>query len=300
MNGSPVVDDTQSRPVKQLYPERRAASWTAPVLWRFRSIHCPPRIQRIVGVPHLCGFLLCLSLVFTPAARAATPIAQFDQANRLYEQGKFSDAAAGYQQLIAAGHTSATLYYNLGNAWFKAGQLGRSVAAYRHAQQLSPRDPNILFNLDFARRQVAGSSAPAPNLWQRLLGRLTLDEWAVLAAIAFWLCFVLLILRESKPSWRRPLRNYTIAAASLATLAIAMLAIAVYQSGAVREAVVVTQDAVVRYGPLEDSRVHFQLRNGAEVEIVGRKQNGSTEAWLQVRDGSNRIGWLKRDQVVTL
>jgi len=46
--------------------------------------------------------------------------------------------------------------------------------------------------------------------------------------------------------------------------------------------------------------VHFQLRNGAEVEIVGRKENGSAEAWLQVRDGSNRIGWLKRDQVVIL
>jgi tetratricopeptide (TPR) repeat protein len=239
-------------------------------------------------------------VVFAFSAHAATPIAQFDQANRLYEQGKFADAAAGYQQLIAAGHTSSTVYYNLGNAWFKAGQLGRSVAAYRHAQQLSPRDPNVLFNLDFARRQVAGSTAPAPGLWQRLPGRLTLNEWAVFAAVAFWFCFALLVLREWKPAWRRPLRSYTIAAASLATLVIAMLAIAVYQSGAVREAVVVAQDAVVRYGPLEDSRVHFQLRGGAEVEIVGRKQNGSAEAWLQVRDGSNRIGWLKRDQVVIL
>jgi tetratricopeptide (TPR) repeat protein len=250
--------------------------------------------------PRLRGFLVHVSLVLTLTASAATPLAQFDQANRLYEQGKFADAAAGYQQLIAAGHSSATVYYNLGNAWFKAGQLGRSVAAYRRAQQLSPRDPNILFNLDFARRQVAGSNAPAPNLWERLLGRLTLNEWAVLAALVFWLCFALLVLREWKPAWRRPLRSYTIAAASLAALVIAMLAMAVYQSRAVREAVVVAQDAVVRYGPLEDSRVHFQLRNGAEVEIVGRKQNGSAEAWLQVRDGSNRIGWLKRDQVVVL
>jgi len=245
-------------------------------------------------------FFVALLLFFPFPSHAATPIAQFDQANRLYEQGKFADAATSYQQLIAAGHTSATVYYNLGNAWFKAGQLGRSVAAYRRAQELSPRDPNIRFNLDFARRQVAGSNAPAPGVWQRVLGQLTLNEWTVLAAIAFWLSFALLILREWKPAWRRNLRSYTIAAASLATLVIAMLAIAVYQSGAVREAVVVTQEAVVRYGPLEDSRVHFQLRNGAEVEIVGRKENGSTDAWLQVRDGSNRIGWLKRDQVMVL
>jgi tetratricopeptide (TPR) repeat protein len=270
-----------------------------------RAVPSAPQMTTIAVAKQILGALgtalpTLLLLLLTLTAHAATPIAQFDQANRLYEQGKFADAATGYQQLIAAGHTSATVYYNLGNAWFKAGQLGRSVAAYRRAQELSPRDPNIRFNLDFARRQVAGGNALAPNLWQRLPGRLTLNEWAVLAAIPFWICFALLILREWKPAWRRPLRSYTIVAASLATLVIAMLAIAVYQSGAIREAVVVTQEAVVRYGPLEDSRVQFQLRNGAEVEIVGRKENGPAGAWLQVRDGSNRIGWLKRDQVVIL
>lgn len=244
--------------------------------------------------------LLSVLLLVSLSAQAATPIAQFDQANRLYEQGKFADAAAGYQQLIASGHTSANVYYNLGNAWFKAGQLGRAVAAYRRAQELAPRDPNIRFNLDFARKQVTGSNTPVPSLWQRALNRLTINEWAVLAAIAFWLYFALLILREWKAAWRRALRNYAIAAGSFATLLIALLTAAVYQNTSVREAVIVAQQAVVRYGPLEDSRVHFQLRNGAEVEIVGRKESGPADAWLQVRDGANRIGWLKRDQVVIL
>jgi len=245
-------------------------------------------------------WLIALFLFTFSTAPAATPIAQFDQANRLYEQGKFADAANGYQQLIALGHTSATIYYNLGNAWFKAGQLGRAVAAYRRAQELAPRDPNIRFNLDFARKQVSGSNAPAPNVWQRALGRFTINEWAALEAVAFWLCFVMLILREWKPTWRRALRNYIIAAGSIAALFIAVLAVTLYQSTNVREAVIVTQQAVVRFGPVEDSRVHFQLRNGAEVQIVGRKESGPVEAWLQVRDGSNRIGWLKRDQVVIL
>ena len=238
--------------------------------------------------------------LFLSLSPAATPVAQFDQANRLYEQGKFADAATGYQQLIALGHTSATVYYNLGNAWFKAGHLGRAVAAYRRAQELAPRDPNIRFNLDFARQQVTGSNAPAPRLWERALRGLTLNEWSALAAVAFWLCFALLILREWKPAWRRPLRSYAIAAGSLAILFIALLGIATYQGANASEAVIVTQQAVVRFGPLEDSRVQFQLRNGAEVEIVGRKENGPADAWLQVRDGANRIGWLKRDQVVVL
>jgi hypothetical protein len=254
----------------------------------------------IAGRSRSTSLLLSLLLLFTIAAHAATPIAVFDQANRLYEQGKFTDAAAAYQQLIASGHSSPTLYYNLGNARFKAGQLGRAVAAYRRAEQLSPRDPNIRFNLDFARKQVTGSNTPAPNLWQRALSRLTLNEWALLATAAFWICFALLILCELKPAWRRPLHTYTIAAGSLASLFIALFCLALYQTAHSNEAVVVTQQAVVRYGPLEDSRVHFQLRDGAEVQVLARKQNGAAESWLQVRDGSRRVGWLKSDQVVVL
>ena len=246
------------------------------------------------------SLLLSLLLILAVASRAATPIAGFDQANRLYEQGKFADAAAAYQQLIASGHTSPTLYYNLGNAWFKAGQLGRAVAAYRRAQQLSPRDPNIRFNLDFARKQVTGSNTPAPNLWRRALGQLTLNEWALLATAAFWICFVLLILRELKPVWRRPLRSYTIAAGSVTSVFIVLFCVALYQTERSNEAVVVTQQAVVRYGPLEDSQVSFQLRDGAEVQVLARKQNGAEEFWLQVRDGSRRVGWVKSDQVVFL
>lgn len=242
----------------------------------------------------------CLIAFLAFGARASDPIAVFDQANRLYEQGNWSDAAAAYQQLVAAGQTSATVYYNLGNAWFKAGQLGRAVAAYRRAQQLAPRDPNIRFNLNFARKQVTGSDAPEAAAWQRSLRRLTVNEWAIAAAVAVWIFFLLLILREWKESWRRPLRPWSITAGSLAALLIALLGIAIHQHTRVDEAVIVAQEAVVRFGPLEDSRVHFQLRNGAEVEILGRKESSSAESWLQVRDGSRRVGWLKRDQVVIL
>jgi len=74
----------------------------------------------------------------------------------------------------------------------------------------------------------------------------------VLAAVVFWISFALLILREWKPQWRRALRHYSIAASSATTLLIALLAIAVYQHTRASDAVVVTQQAIVRYGPLED------------------------------------------------
>src|SRR5437867_3328477 len=115
------------------------------------------------GVVSLLVFLFGVFL--GASACAADAIAIFDQANRMYEQGKFAEAAAAYQQVISLGHTSSTIYYNLGNAWFKAGQIGRSIVAYRRAEDLAPRDPNIRFNLNFARKQVSGSNARIWTPW---------------------------------------------------------------------------------------------------------------------------------------
>jgi tetratricopeptide (TPR) repeat protein len=279
-------------------PEGRAPSSANLFSFLFETIRGATELAPPKSRLTLPATLALLFLTF--CLHAASPIVLFDQGNRLYEQGRFTDAAAAYQQLVASGQTSATVYYNLGNAWFKAGQLGRAVAAYRRAQELAPRDPNIRFNLNFARRQVTGSDAPEPPAFVGALRRLTVNEWTLLATGAAWICFLLLILREWRENWRRSLRNYSIAAGSVAALLIAVLVAAIYESARVREAVIVTQEAVVRFGPLEDSRVNFQLRNGAEVEVLGRKDSGPAESWLQVRDGSRRVGWLKRDQVVIL
>lgn len=239
-------------------------------------------------------------LLFAASTHAADPIAIFDQANRLYEQGKFSEAATVYQQLVSTGQRSATVYYNLGNAWFKAGQLGRAVAAYRRAQELAPRDPNVRFNLNFARKQVTGSDAPAGEAWKRWFGRLTVNEWTVVATVLFWVWFLLLIIRELRPSLRPSLRAATTIAAVAALASMVSVGFVAYYSGARHEAVVIVPQTVVRLGPLEDSRVHYQLRDGSEIVVLDEKRFTPNESWLQVRDGSRRVGWLKRDQVALL
>ena len=96
--------------------------------------------------------VLLAALLFTSAGLAADVSSNFDAANKLYEEGKFSDAAAAYEQMIQSGTASSAIYFNLGNAFFKSGQLGRAVAAYRDARTIAPHDPDVRANLDFAPR----------------------------------------------------------------------------------------------------------------------------------------------------
>ena len=253
--------------------------------------------------PGRLGFILVCLLSFAAfgiGGQAEEVTVTFDKANKLYEQSRFPEAAGAYQELIRSGLASPTLYFNLGNAFFKSGQTGRGIAAYRQAQRLAPRDPSIVFNLQFARKKVDGLDVDSTPAWQSWLAKLTLDEWTLLATGGFWLWFLLLALREYRTDLRKALQGYTLSAGVAALFLGCCLAMAVRDRDGTGSAVVTVQDAVVRYGPLEESPVHFQLRDGSEVAVLDEKKapdGGTKESWLQVRDSAQRVGWLKRGQV---
>ncbi len=240
------------------------------------------------------GVLLALLVLALAPARSYAELSAsaFDAANKLYEEGKFAEAAAAYGKLTRSGQTSAALCFNLGNAFFKSGQVGRAIAAYRQAEQLTPRDPDLRANLQFARNQIQGPTL-SPGRWQRWLGRLTLNEWSLLAAAVVWLWLLLLALLQWRPALKLALRSYVISLAILAALLCLCVVAALNQTRFTRTAIVVTRDAVVRYGPLAESPTAFTVHDGAELRVLDQK-----DEWLQVNAGSRRTGWLRRDQTL--
>jgi tetratricopeptide (TPR) repeat protein len=246
-----------------------------------------------LGFGKAAALLAAVVIVLLPAqSPAAVTATAFDSANKLYEEGKFAEAASAYETIAKSGQTSAALYFNLGNAFFKSGQIGRSIAAYRQAEQLTPRDPDLRANLQFARNQTP-SPALVPTRWQRWLGRLTLNEWTLLASGAVWLWLLLLAVLQWRPALRPILRAYVLTLAVLAGLFCACAAATLRATRFTRTAIVITGEAVVRYGPLAESPLAFTVHDGAELCILDQK-----DEWLQVNAGPRRTGWLRRDQVV--
>jgi len=250
-----------------------------------------PRCRR--DAPVRWRALFVAALVFCAASAVAqNGNASFDAANKLYEQGKYAEAAAAYEKLVQESQSSAAVYFNLGNAFFKAGQFGRALAAYHSAEQLAPRDPDVRANLQFARNQVQGPTL-AFSRWQQWLGRLTLNEWSLLAAGVVWLWLLTLAALQGWPELRRTLRGFLIGL-GIASLALcACLGAAVVQNRVLRTAMVIARDAVVRHGPLEESQSAFTVHDGAELRVLDQKDD-----WLQVSTGPNRIGWLRADKVL--
>ncbi len=248
------------------------------------------------GAISTCRLLLTLGLLVVsllPECTRAAPSADaFDAANRLYEEGKFAEAVSAYEKLAQSGQVSAALYFNLGNAYFKSGQIGRAIAAYRTAQLITPRDPDLRANLQFARNQTPGPTL-APGRWQRWVSRLTLNEWTLLAAAAVWVWLLLLATLQWRPALRPALRGYVLSLAALAVVLCACVAASLGDSRFIRTAIVVAPEATVRYTPLPESATAFTVHDGAELRVLDRK-----EEWLQVSAGPRRIGWIRRDQTL--
>jgi len=226
------------------------------------------------------------------ALKADTTPAAFEAANRLYFEGKFSEAATTYGILEQSGQRSAALYFNWGNALFKSVQIGRAIAAYRKAEALAPRDPDIRANLQFARAQRQGPTLSFKKS-QQWLRKLSLNEWAMLAAAAVWIFFGTLTFLQWRPAPEHNAKGLLLTLGATALLLSGCAAADLYQSRSERLAIVVTNDAVVRKGPLEQSENAFTVHDGAELAVLDTKDD-----WLQVEVDAGRNGWLKRDQVV--
>jgi tetratricopeptide (TPR) repeat protein len=79
--------------------------------------------------------------------RQANSTKDSEQAERLYEK-----AILTFEKIIDEGQIkNAKLYYNLGNAYFLKGDIGKAILNYRRAEKLDGSDTNIQKNLTFAR-----------------------------------------------------------------------------------------------------------------------------------------------------
>jgi tetratricopeptide (TPR) repeat protein len=253
----------------------RGASWSAAALRRF-------------------GILLLLTLLSGAEIFAADVAADFSAANELYARGKFADAAAAYEKILQTSGQSASLLFNCGNAEFKAGHLGKAIAAYRQAELLAPRDADIRANLAFVRNQVQGASLHESR-WQNWTGSLTLNEGTVLTAGFFWVIFGLLAVRQIKPALVPRLRGVTRLTVVLTLFSGTVLALQAASHFTASVAVVTGAEATARSGPFDDAQSVFTAHDGAELRVLDRHND-----WVQAADGSGKTGWLSRKQVAVL
>ena len=128
------------------------------------------------------------------------PADTLEKANTHYLAGEYVEAVEGYSSLIEVGHATGDLYYNLGNALYRKGDMAQALLAWKRAQWLSPRDGDILANLQRVRAQAVDGLEldSGPQLFF-LRRSLSVGEQGWLAAWLLAIVGGVLLVRRFRP-----------------------------------------------------------------------------------------------------
>jgi tetratricopeptide (TPR) repeat protein len=246
-------------------------------------------------------FILLFALLSTIAAFAQveTTKAEADQA---YMAESYTEAAAQYEQILAQEYVSAELHYNLGNAYFKAGQIAPAILNYERALKLSPGDEDIQFNLKLANLSVKDKVEEMPKLffmewWETLLITFSTDGWAWNAVISIALGLLgLLLFRFSSEVGVRRLTFYS----ALVLLSWGSFSIYAAQKNFQHlvnddRAVVFTPTLTARSAPDQNGKDLFVIHEGLVVKM-GEELNG----WVRIKLSNGNVGWIPVGSVTAI
>ncbi len=245
---------------------------------------------------HRGAMLLLLLLAVLPiTAQTVTK----ETADRQYRQGNYQQAIASYKEILKQG-VAPEVYYNLGNAYFRADSLTRAILSYERAQQLAPGNADIRFNLQFARSRTIDKFASPEEMffftWYRaavnLMGS---DGWAGIALLSLALLAVGVLLFRFSTSivWRKVGFGGALFFAPFFLLA----NLFAWQQRRMWEnrtgAIVVSPSVTVKKTPSRSGADETTLHEGTRVDIADRTLRG----WFFITLPDGREGWIPTPSV---
>ena len=248
--------------------------------------------------------LAILLLVGLPFAAEAQPLAYPDSlwnaGVAAYTEGDYAQALRDWKDVQATGMMSRELYYNLGNAYFKTGEIAPAILWYERALRLDPSDADVRYNLEFARAQTQDKIDEVPEFffeqWRHALCYLLpSNTWAVLSLVFFGITVALVLLfLLGSTSARRRTGFFT----AIVTLLLALLGwdFARWQRAEARRqdmAVVMRPVSSVKSSPsAESAKDLFILHEGTRVKVL---DNVSGFSNIELADG--RQGWIPSGEI---
>ena len=253
-----------------------------------RITPCIPRIAQTTLLAAAVLLLLSTTSDASPYAK------RFISGIEAYQSGQYTQAIEQWEAIAAGGVANGQLFYNLGNAHLKADHLGPAILWYERARQLLPNDPDLRFNLEYARSLTQDtpeeSTPPIVRIlffWKYQLSHRTIVIAAVTGNILLWLLIA---------GWRLTRRRGLLRAAIIISVPTLLFLLTAgynfYEKSHLKQAIILPAQVSIRSGFQETDTELFVLHAGTKVQVVR-----DSKAHYQIRYSSGKTGWVAQNAV---
>jgi len=231
-----------------------------------------------------------------------TPETRFKEAGALYSSGRYQAALDKWLELYNSGYRSASLDYNIANAYFKMNDVPGSVLFYERALLLKPAGEDIHYNLQIARGLVVDKFAEIPELffvtWFNFLSlSFASNTWAVISIASFIICLLFVSLYFYTTNYRHKVLGFWIG------LSLLIISGATYSFSSRNKSLVYNNDKAIIFTPVVNGKSSpdssgndlFVIHEGTKVS-VGDKVGD----WYEIRLSDGNKGWVPANSLTKL
>ncbi len=218
----------------------------------------------------------------------------FDEANTLYNEGKYIDAIEVYSGIIDNGLHSADLYFNIGNSYYKINDTPNSIFYYEKALLLEPDNESVKNNLTYAQNMLIDKIETLPKnqitvLFDSILSTFSYEYWqffTIFFQLLFTIFFILFVISKTSVHKRK---YFTYSSASLIVFIITLIVSINSKNNYLdsNPAILYDKEISFRSEPNLRSEEIFKLHEGLKINI---KETINDWSLIELSNGSE--GWV--------
>ena len=243
-------------------------------------------------------FIIGFSMFFE--AKAQKPEELLTKANSLYNENAFDSALVVYKSIVDQGYSSATLYYNIGNTYYKLRNYPLAIYYYEKSLKLEPNNEDTQHNIEIAKLFLTDKIESVPELfiktwWNNLSDAFTINTWAIitLVLIGISLTCIFFYITAKTRSLRK---SMFFSGIIMIVLLICSLSISVNKYNYMNsydEGIIISPTITIKSSPSASSVDLFVLHEGSKVKILD-----NTDGWDKIKIANGSIGWLPDSSVI--
>ncbi len=228
------------------------------------------------------------------------------QADSAYSADNYLLAESLYLDALQREGSSSELFYNIGNVYYRQGNLGKAIVNYERALKLDPTNRDARANLEFVNSKITDkqidSGSYMDSLWQGMVSIFLADTWAILSLVLFaiFLGAIAAYVFSSAIVVKKASFFGGLVVCVLTIFSTIISFSAATRVNSNNYAIILSPSSQLSTSPREarsQTEQAFLLHEGTKVEVIDSIANPGEGMWYEVLVGHGERAWVKASEV---